>query len=157
MSSVDVITMVAELTRDEGEVLKVYDDKTGNLLHTGMTIGGNPTIGIGRNLAGQGISAAEASYLLTNDIQTATAALDANLPWWENLDPVRQRVLVNMCFNLGIAGLLGFPYFLAAMQADDWQEAANQMEQSAWWNEVGPRAVRLQYMVLNGAVQPGSI
>lgn len=157
MSSVDVITMVAELTRDEGEVLKVYDDKTGNLLHTGMTIGGNPTIGIGRNLAGQGISAAEASYLLTNDIQTATAALDANLPWWENLDPVRQRVMVNMCFNMGIAGLMGFPHFLAAMQASDWQTAAAQMQQSNWWNEVGQRAVRLQYMVLNGAVQPGSV
>lgn len=157
MSSVDVITMVAELTRDEGEVLKVYDDKTGNLLHTGMTIDGNPTIGIGRNLAGQGISAAEASYLLTNDIQTATAALDQQLPWWENLDPVRQRVMVNMCFNMGVAGLMGFPHFLAAMQAGDWQTAAIQMQQSNWWNEVGQRAVRLQYMVLNGAVQPGSV
>lgn len=157
MSAIDVITMVAELTRDEGEVLKVYDDGTGNLLHAGMTIRGNPTIGIGRNLSGQGISAAEASYLLTNDIATASAALDANLPWWENLDPVRQRVIVNMCFNMGIAGLLGFPHFLAAMQAGDWQTAAAQMQQSAWWNKVGQRAVRLQYMVLNGAVQPGSI
>ena len=157
MSSVDVITMVAELTRDEGEVLKVYDDKTGNLLHAGMTIGGNPTIGVGRNLAGQGISVAEASYLLTNDIQSASAALEANLPWWENLDPVRQRVMVNMCFNLGVAGLMTFHNFLAAMQAGNWQEAAAQMQQSAWWNEVGQRAVRLQYMVLNGAVQPGSV
>ena len=157
MSAVDIITMVAELTRDEGQVLKVYDDGTGNLLRAGMTIKGNPTIGIGRNLSGQGISPAEASYMLTNDIINASAALDQQLPWWENLDPVRQRVMVNMCFNMGVAGLMGFPHFLAAMQAGDWQTAAIQMQQSNWWNEVGQRAVRLQYMVLNGAVQPGSV
>ncbi|WP_338862872.1 hypothetical protein [Mycetohabitans rhizoxinica] len=31
--------------------------------------------------------------------------LDRHLPWWRSLDAVRQRVLINMAFNLG--GMLG--------------------------------------------------
>jgi lysozyme len=156
MSNFDGLLMQQELTRDEGEVLQVYDDGTGNNLRAGMFIKGNPTIGVGRNLV-VGISQAEAMFLLNNDITTAVTALDTNIPWWENLDPIRQRVMVNMCFNMGITRLQTFVNFLAAMQTGMWTEAAVQMQQSAWWNEVGARAQRLQYMVLNGAVQPGSI
>lgn len=157
MSTFDPDAMVAELQRDEGEVLQVYDDATGNLLHPGIALRGEPTIGVGRNLLGRGITADEAMYLLNNDIQTVVGGLDLNFPWWENLDPVRQRVLVNMAFNLGIQGLATFTSFLAAMQAGQWAQAAVDMQNSRWWNQVGARAQRLQYMVLNGAVQPGSV
>lgn len=156
MNTFDTGTMVAELTRDEGEVLKVYDDATGNLLKPGMVLKGNPTIGVGINLLA-GITQAESDYLLTSRIAAVEDALDNSLPWWINLDPVRQRVLVNMAFNLGIDGLLGFPHFLQAMQTGSWATAAQEMQNSAWWNQVGQRAVRLQYMVLNGAVQPGTV
>lgn len=156
MSAIDVAVMQQELIRDEGEVLEVYDDATGNLLKPGMQVKGNPTIGVGRNLL-VGISDSESAYLLNNDITNVCAQLDAQLPWWAQLDSVRQRVLVNMCFNLGIAGLLGFPHFLLALQDGQWAEAAVQMQMSAWWSQVGARAARLQYMVLNGAVQPGSV
>ena len=156
MSNFDGLLMQQELGIDEGNVLQVYDDATGNLLKPGMYIKGNPTIGVGTNLL-VGITASESAYLCQNRIAVAVAALDANIPWWENLDPVRQRVMVNMCFNMGVSRLQTFVHFLAAMQTGMWAEAAVQMQQSAWWNEVGARAVRLQYMVLNGAVQPGSI
>lgn len=154
--NIDMPTMEQELVRDEDNVLQVYDDATGNLLKPGMQVKGNPTIGVGINLL-VGITQDESMYLLNNRIAAAAADLEEQVPRWENLDPVRQRVMLNMCFNLGIHGLLGFPHFLAAMQAGNWQVAAQEMQNSAWWNQVGQRAVRLQYMVLNGTVQPGVV
>jgi|HubBroStandDraft_2_1064218.scaffolds.fasta_scaffold50385_4 lysozyme len=152
----DMSTMEAELRRDEAEVLQVYDDSTGNLLKPGAFIKGNPTIGVGRNLL-VGISEDESTYLLGNDIATAAAGLDQHYPWWENLDPVRQRVMVNMCFNLGITRLGTFVHFLAAMETGDWQTAAAEMQTSLWFGQVGERATRLQYMVLNGTTEPGAV
>lgn len=136
----DMDTLRAELTRDEGLRLKPYRDTTGNT-----------TIGIGRNLSGVGISLAEANALLDSDISRAVADLDRNLPWWKSLDGVRQRVLVNMAFNLGINGLLGFRHTLDAIRAGNFEAAANGMLASLWAKQVGQRATRLAVMMRTGA------
>ena len=54
----------------EGVKLKVYDDATGQELKAGDVLVGHPTIGIGRNVAkdGLGISQEEAEFMLMNDI-----------------------------------------------------------------------------------------
>jgi lysozyme len=88
------------------------------------------TIGVGRNLEDVGISEAESDFLLANDI--------------------RKRVMINMCFNLGLSRLLNFKKFLAAMEAADWEEAAVQMLDSKWARQVGPRATRLKDMMVEG-------
>jgi lysozyme len=66
------------------------------------------------------------------------------------LDDVRQRVLANMCFNMGIGKLLGFKNFLVAVQAKDWTKAVAEMKNSAWFKQVGQRAVRLASMMESG-------
>lgn len=139
MSQFDMPTMIAELSRDEGVKLKPYRDTVGKL-----------TIGVGRNLDDVGISADEADNMLQNDIAAVCGALDDHLPWWEFVDPIRQRVLVNMCFNMGIGALLGFHDTLAAVQAGNWQAAHDGMLASHWANEVGARAQRLAAMMLTG-------
>ena len=128
-----------ELTRDEGLRLKPYRDTVGKL-----------TIGIGRNLDDVGISQDEAMHLLDNDIARTTAALDKAIPWWRSLNDVRQRVVVNMAFNLGVAGLLGFKNTLAAMQAGRYADAAGGMLASKWATQVGERAKRLAAMMAKG-------
>jgi len=42
--------------------------------------------------------------------------LDAALGYWRMLSPPRQRVLISMCFQLGLKGLLGFKRMLAALE-----------------------------------------
>ena len=133
-------TMLAELTRDEGIRNYPYVDTTGNI-----------TIGVGRNLSADGLSNPEVAMLLADDLALTVAALDAKLPWWTSLDDVRQRVLVNMCFNLGIGKLLSFVHFLAAVKAANWPLAVVQMQNSLWAKQVGVRAVRLEQMILTGA------
>ena len=132
----DAAVMKAELLRDEGLRDEVYKDTRGFM-----------TVGIGHNLSiPQNSFTTDALY--ENDLNGCIASLDLRLAWWRKLDPVRQRVLINMMFNLGGNGLLKFPRFLAAMQAGQWGEAADQMMNSEWAREVGARATRLRALVL---------
>lgn len=135
----DVVKLTKELERDEGLRLKPYRDTVGKL-----------TIGIGRNLDDVGVSQVEAEFMLANDIEAVMGELDANLPWWRTLDEVRQRVLANLCFNLGIVKLLKFKQTLNFIQAAQYDAAATAMSQSLWHRQVGDRAVRLEKMMRDG-------
>jgi lysozyme len=139
MNTFDMPTLIGELKRDEGVRLKPYTDTVGKL-----------TIGVGRNLADVGISDDECTALLQNDVARTVAALDKSLPWWRKLDPVRQRVLVNMAFNLGMTGLLTFKNTLAAVQGGSYAAAAAGMLASKWATQVGDRAERLAEMMRTG-------
>ena len=133
----------AQLTRHEGLRLKAYRDTVGKL-----------TIGIGRNLDDVGIAVDEADYLLTNDIDRAVRGLVARYPaWFPKLDPVRQAVLTNMCFNLGLTRLAGFHRTLACVARGQYGEASDAMLQSKWADQVGQRAVELAAMMRTGAWQ----
>jgi lysozyme len=129
----------AQLMDHEGLRLKVYRDSLGI-----------ETIGIGRNLRDKGISKAEALYLLENDIQECIADL-VTFPWFEALDPVRQRVVIDLRFNLGPARFRGFKNTLRAIGEGRYGDAADGMLASKWATQVGRRAVRLARMMRIGA------
>ncbi len=116
MDSLNLLLLRDDLMRDEGVRLKPYRDTVGKL-----------TIGAGRNLDDIGISEAENAMLLDNDIYRIEADLDQHLPWWRGLDAVRQRILMNMCFNLGIDKLLGFHHTLQLIQSGQCEEASRSM------------------------------
>jgi lysozyme len=48
-----------------------------------------------------------------------------------------------MMFNMGLPRLSQFKKMKAAVDAGDWDEAANQMEDSRWYRQVQNRAERL--------------
>ena len=91
------VQLIEELKRDEGVVLTLYKCSAGK-----------NTIGVGRNVDDRGITEDESDYLLGNDIDLCVDELEDNFTWYKNLSDARQRVLVNMCFNLGLTRLLGF-------------------------------------------------
>ena len=130
----------AQLVRHEGLRLKPYRCTAGKL-----------TIGYRRNLEDCGISQTEAYVLLENDIQNCERQLLDKIPEIYNpLDEARKSVLLNMCFNLGIGGLLGFNNTLAFIAAGDWERAANGMLASKWAKQVGMRAIELSEMMRKG-------
>ncbi|HEF4777120.1 TPA: glycoside hydrolase family protein [Burkholderia multivorans] len=139
MTMFDRKQLIVELSRDEGRRLKPYVDTVGKT-----------TIGVGRNLTDVGITDAECDLLLSNDIDRTVAWLDRNLSWWRQLDAVRQRVVVNMAFNMG-GSLLTFTNTLAAMKRGDYAAAADGMLASKWASQVGDRAKRLADMMRSGA------
>jgi lysozyme len=66
---------------------------------------------------------------------------------------VRQEVIVNMAFNMGIVRLGGFKKFIASLVQLNFSAAASEMQNSAWFSQVGNRGIRLVYAMRNGAFQ----
>ncbi len=127
-----------DLIRDEGDKVYPYTDTTGNL-----------TIGVGHNLTACGISQAIRDMLLTEDIVIALGKA-TTFPWFEHLNEVRQRVIVNMVFNMGMARVEEFTLMIQAIKNGDYTEATRQMLDSTWAQQVGDRADRLAHMFLSG-------
>lgn len=69
---------------------------------------GKLTIGFGRNLQDNGITRNEAEILLDNDLLNTKLELEDRLPIFTKLDDVRQDVLIQMAYNMGVPKLLGF-------------------------------------------------
>jgi lysozyme len=136
------MTILEQLKRDEGLQLTPYKDSVGKL-----------TIGYGRNLDDVGISTEEASSLLLNDIERTTNDLSKHLPWIAGMDQARAGVLLNMAFNIGIYGLLGFKKFLALAEAMSYTDASEEMLNSKWAEQVGARAHRLSLQMRSGEWQ----
>lgn len=135
----DLKLLKKELIRDEGISLKPYKDTIGKL-----------TIGIGRNLSDKGITAEEAYYLLDNDIHEVIAYLEQTYAWFPLISEVRQRVLVNMAFNMGPRKLSAFRNTLACIARAEYDEASKEMLKSRWATQVGARATRLSEMMRTG-------
>ncbi|MEI7893654.1 MAG: glycoside hydrolase family protein [Myxococcales bacterium] len=133
--------LAADIERDEGRRRNAYRDTVGI-----WTVG----VGHARVPAGTVWTDDEIDRVLASDIADVIASLDKRLPWWRTLDDARQDVLVNMAFNLGVAGLLGFKNSLADIQAGQFESAAKRMLQSRWSKQVGARATRLAAQMRTG-------
>lgn len=136
---IDFNKLKAELTPEEGRRKKPYRDTHGFL-----------TVGIGRNLDTVLFADDEIDLMYSNDVNRTVDALNRNVPWWQGLDDVRERALIDFTFNVGIDTLLMFPRFLAKLQAKDWSGAVIELQTSKWHRQVGTRAVRLEGMFLTG-------
>jgi len=63
-----------------------------------------------------------------------------------------QHVLINMSFQLGRPTLSKFKNMIAAVHEEDYQEMANQMEDSRWFRQTPNRAQRLIDRVLTQGI-----
>jgi lysozyme len=143
--------LARQLRGDEGEKAFVYKD------HLGFD-----TIGVGRLVdarkPGAGLRPHEITFLLNNDIDDRIDALTRKLPWFQDLDSVRQGVLLNMSFQMGVEGLLKFERTLALVQERKYDNAAHAMLQSKWATQTPARAKRMAEQMRTGIWQytPGT-
>jgi lysozyme len=142
---------IKELILEEGTRLHVYDDATGLAVVPGYTLIGHPTIGVGRALDTHGISATEAQFLLDADLTGINTMLRAYL-WWVQLSSVRQFVICDLAFNVGVAGMLRFTRMIAALKVRDYDLAATEMLASNWATELPGRSHRLAQIMRTGAL-----
>lgn len=130
---------IEQIKRHEGLSLKPYRCTSGKL-----------TIGYGRNLEDNGISLSEANGMLIEDVCSVSIDLRSRISWFERLNEARQGVLINMAFNLGVAGLLKFKKMLSCAEAGDFDSAADEMLDSRWAKQVGKRADELARQMRTG-------
>ncbi len=114
-----------------------------------MCPAGHLTIGYGHNLE-NGITPQMARFMLEQDLALAQMEVGARFAWSGRLDEVRQFVLVDMCFNMGLGKLCTFKKMLSAVQRGDYTAAANEMLNSRWAVQVGRRAKELAEMMKTG-------
>src|SRR5258706_14343072 len=94
---VNLLFLRDRLVLEEDLRLQLYTDTVGKL-----------TIGVGRNLTDNGISRDEAILMLDNDIRKAFNDCYKAFTWFHFLDDVRQEVILDMTFNMGLPRLVGF-------------------------------------------------
>jgi len=119
------------ISANEGLKLKPYKCTAGKL-----------TIGYGRNLDDRGISEDEALIMLKNDIALCQYELNRTLDFYVALPDNVKTVLIDMCFNLGISGLLKFKNMLSAIKEGNYQKAGSELMNSAYAGQVPNRAHR---------------
>ena len=127
------------LSLHEGVRLKAYDDATGKTVKPGDTVLGNVTIGIGRNLIGNGITTREMKALLKNDIIRARKRAE-RYKWFSAMNPPRQAVIVSLIFVR----------MRAAIAVKDWETSAMELLDSKYSRDVGDRCLILSDMLRSG-------
>ena len=93
---------------------------------------------------------AQADAQLQADVARCTAQVMSALPWVASLNEPRQAVLIGMCYQLGLGGLVAFHNALSAMQTSDWATAQAQMLNSRWARQTPERATVLANQMLTG-------
>ena len=149
-----------KLIEHEGMVLNVYKDTLGI-----------DTIGIGRNLKDRGISKeeldymdipnmdviyqhgiteADARFLAMNDIKIVEDELCRVHTCVEERDGVRQLILMDMAFNMGVPRLCKFKKMWNAIENHNFEAASYEMMDSRWARQVGRRASKLSDAMKSG-------
>ena len=138
----DIEKLREEIEYDEGNVKSIYLDH----LHL-------PTFGIGHLVresdaaygweVGTPVSDDRCAEAFNEDIKTVVSDCYKLYPDFDDLPEEAQRIIANMCFNLGYPRLSKFKGMKRGVDARDWQSAADEMVDSRWYRQVTKRADRL--------------
>lgn len=133
-------TVREQLIRHEEYREKLYKDSVGKW-----------TIGVGHNIEDKGLHPEVIDLQLDIDIYEASD--DCKTLYgviYTEMRYNRQRVLINMMFNLGYNKLKGFKKFKRALELGDYDTAADEMLDSKWATQVGSRATELAEQMRKG-------
>ena len=138
----DIEKLREEIKYHEGSVNEIYLD------HLGLA-----TFGIGHLVTewdeeygwevGTPVSEDRCNEVFDSDIQIVLADCKQLYPDFNELPEEVQRIIANMMFNMGRPRLSRFHKMKQAVDSGDWSEAAAQMKDSRWYNQVTNRAQRL--------------
>ena len=146
MDTLNLATLIARLTDDEGFRARVYDDATGRELTPGSVVRGTPTIGYGTTV----VTRDQARWLVESRVAIVLRALHEQLSWFDRLPGVAQEVLVEMGYQMGTGdgnpagpdGVMDFTRTLEALRTGRWRDAAAGMRESLWYRQTPRRAER---------------
>lgn len=121
----------ADLKSDEGFRSKLY-----------FCTAGKATIGYGLNLEA-GITEEEAAWLLRHRLGKLYVDLERKIPNFKRYPDGVKRALINMAYQMGINGLLGFKNTLRLIDEGKYPEAAKNALKSKWATQTPNRAKRV--------------
>ena len=138
----DIDKLREQLKIDEGCVYELYND------HLGYA-----TFGIGHLVTesdpehgsdiGTEVSESRVVEAFEQDVQTVLSDCAILYPDFDELPEEAQQVIANMMFNMGRPRLSKFKGMKRGVDSRDWNAAADEMVDSAWYRQVTNRADRL--------------
>ena len=126
------------IAKHEGLRLKPYQDSVGVW-----------TVGYGHNCQDKPISKDIAERLLEDDIDDAIQDCQT-FNWFNHLTEVRQSVVIDMVFNMGLTRFKGFTKTIKYLETGNPGYASHEMLESKWADQVGGRAAELSRMMRTG-------
>jgi hypothetical protein len=142
MSAVDLV--LARLPAAEDRRPFAYNDATGKRVT--CLPDGNLTIAEGINLE-TGLDAVEIDFLDRHRVTLAEKPL-LTLEWYVQAGDVRQSVALEIAYNAGLHGLLGYPSMIHFYAIKDWANAAAQCHSKN--PKLAGRYAALAQLLLNG-------
>ena len=135
-----------ELIRYEGREQKVYLDTLG-LKTAGV---GHLLLSADRELpVGHIIADSVIDKWFDADIIRSTYIAKSCVTNFDQLDDTRQRILIQLAFNMGNR-LLGFKKTLALIEQSKFAKAADELQDSKWFTQVGRRGPETCYALRTG-------
>jgi lysozyme len=138
----NLTTLREELAADEGIKHEIYLD------HLGY-----PTFGIGHLVkdddpeygqeVGTEVSESRVIEAFEQDVETVLSDCTKLYSDFDELPEEAQLIIANMMFNLGYPRLSKFKGMKKGVDNRDWDTAADEMVDSAWYRQVPNRAKRL--------------
>lgn len=127
------------------------DPKTGLHIPYKDTVGAT-TIGYGALIdpeIGGGLDEQEAEFILQHRANKALQQAQ-KFDWFPKLGVIRQEVVVEMIFNLGLSKFNQFVRFQKALEDGDYDRAADEMKDSKWYRQIKSRGVTLEGLMRRG-------
>ena len=138
----NLIKLQDEISKDEGVKYEIYND------HLGY-----PTFGIGHLILesdpeynrpiGSAVSESRVAEAFESDCETVLIDCITLYLDFYDLPEEAQQIIANMMFNMGRTRLSKFKGMKRGVDARDWNVAADEMVDSAWYRQVTNRADRL--------------
>ena len=110
---------------------------------------GKLTAGYGRNLENVPFTQGEVDLMFDNDFARAERGAES-LVVYEYLNETRKGVIIEMIFQMGLAGVKKFRLFLDAARRGDWSGAKREMLDSKWAEQTPKRAKELARIFYKG-------
>ena len=138
----DIEKLRKQLEIDEGIVHEVYLDHLGlatfGIGH--LVIDSDPEYGAE---VGTAVAESRCIEVFNQDVEIVLSDCKILYPDFDELPEEVQQIVANMMFNMGRPRLSKFKGMKAGVDARDWERAADEMVDSAWYRQVTKRANRL--------------
>ena len=128
--------IVDDIKKHEGFSSKVY-----------QCTEGYDTIGYGFAIKDLVIDEGVSDLILMKKLHTLLQRIIIAFPWFKDVDEIAKKVVINMCYQLGLRGFSKFKQTIYYLETEQYEEASLEMLDSLWAKQTPNRAKELSEMI----------
>jgi len=131
--------LIESMKKHEGYVPTVYDDSVGVA-----------TIGYGFAIKDLSLSETVCNVILQEKLLKLVVDVNARFSsWFPKMPAEVQETVIELCYQIGVAGFSKFRKSIQHLSAEKWEAAANEMLDSKWAKQTPRRAKEMTDIIRN--------